>query len=170
MLLAGCGAEQTHAVTLEQAEANLSQAMEAHLCVEMPDITAEGDFQRTGPEMYSFKVTNPAQLEGLCMTVEGEQCSFSYQGMNLALQTDCLPAQTALKILNEAMDAILRREEVTLKNDQDGGGTLIGTAEGMEYQMQVDADGKPIAFTVPKLELKLIWIQPQQDDQNQTGS
>ena len=104
------------------------------------------------------------------MTVEGEQCSFSYQGMNLALQTDCLPAQTALKILNEAMDAILRREEVTLKNDQDGGGTLIGTAEGMEYQMQVDADGKPIAFTVPKLELKLIWIQPQQDDQNQTGS
>ncbi|MBR5559680.1 MAG: hypothetical protein IKU72_05495 [Oscillospiraceae bacterium] len=158
MCLYGCGAAQPSSISLQQAQTALAQPMQAELSIKAADFSAKGQLERTGPEMYSFTFTQPEELEGLCIRVEQQECLLSYQGMELKLQTDLLPANFALKALNHALDEMMHQDSVSLQNTADGGGILTGKADGSSFEIRLDDQCLPESFAVTKHNLVITWI------------
>ncbi len=158
LCLCGCGAPQPASITQQQAQTALSQPFQAKVSVQTPDITVEGQLERTGPEVYRFTVQQPEQLNGLCISVEQQTCRLGYQGMELELQTDTLPGGFSLVLFNKALDGMARQQELTLQNTGDGGGVIAGKVDENSFELKLDRQGRILSFSVPKQELLISWL------------
>ena len=157
LCLYGCGAVQSSSINLQQAQTALAQPMQAEIAVHTSDFEVKGRLERTGSEMYSFTVAEPESLAGLCVRVEQQNCLLSYQGMELPLQTETLPSGFALKMLDHALDQMMRQDGVTLQNTADGGGILTGKVDGNSFEFRLNGRCCPVSFSVPKLDLVITW-------------
>lgn len=158
LCLYGCG-QKTQAVTQQQVEYTLSQPIAAEVVVKTPELTVEGVLNRTGPEVYSFEVTAPQQLEGLRITAEQQNCTLSYRGMEGEVSSDLLASPFAPVFFNRAVDALLRQQQPDFGNTPDGGAVVKGSVEGVSFRIEFDSSGRPSLFAVPEYETEIVWKQ-----------
>ena len=161
LCLYGCGAQQPPVVTQQQVLSVLSQPIAAQLTVKSPGLEFEGILNRTGPEVYSFEVTSPQQLEGLTVLAEQQNCSFGYRGMEIELAADLLPSPFGPALLNDAVDELLRQQQPDFQNTSDGGAVLKGELDGLSFQIKFDGTGQPVLFSVPQYDLDITWQHSQ---------
>ena len=158
--LYGCGAHKPAAVTQQQVLSQLSQPITANLVVTIPDLTVEGRLERTGPEVYSFRVSAPQPLEGLAVKTEQQNVTLSFRGMEADLSCEPMPSCFAIAAFNAALDE-LSRQQAEFRNTGEGGAVLTGSLDGASFQLEVDNKGQPVLFTLPQYELSIGCKQPE---------
>jgi len=159
LCLYGCGVHHPKAVTQQQVVSQLSQPIAAQLVVKTPELTVEGTLQRTGPEMFTFGITSPDQLDGFCIGVEQQTCSISYGGMEARLHSKLLPEAFGIVTFNRAVDALLRQQEPSFRNTPEGGAVMEGSLDEAAFQIKFDSSGRPFLFTLPQYDLTVEWKQ-----------
>lgn len=144
---------------MAQAQAALAEPLSSDLCIQTGEITVEGRLERTGPEMYSFTVTSPQPLEGLSLSLQQQELRLGYREMELELKPEVLPGSFALSALNQMLDELMRQQEFSFSNTQDGGGILSGKVSGRNFELTLDPQCCPLSFSIPEEGVVIQWPQ-----------
>lgn len=107
-----------------------------------------------GTLTLSFK--EPATLNGLTATWNGESITFSLHGLNFSVDPSTVPESALGQELLSALDAVARGEGQ--RRAEDGTAVLTGNGMNGDFVLQYDAEtGWPQSLSVPALPLEITF-------------
>ena len=143
-------------LTLQKAQESLSGPMQAHLSLETDGLLLEGDLVRSGPGHYTFAVSAPPDLTGVMVSCRDGACTLSMEGLSVPLPKLGDAGFWPVDRFNSALDAVLRREELTFLPAETG-----GRLEGEGFSFVLDEQGFPLVFALhePEITLRCTLLQ-----------
>lgn len=132
----------------------LTQPFTAKATIRLQDMTLETDINRTSPQKFTMKVTEPENLEGLQFTYDGETVGVSFKGMNLDVSDDSLAAKMMAKVLFYTINSASGESGVTVTQIEEGI-SIKGENEQGDFEILLNKEnGSIIKFNMPNLEFE----------------
>lgn len=139
---------------MEMTEDLLRQPFTAKATIRLKDMTLEADVNRSSPQKLTMQVTEPAVLEGLTFTYDGETVGISFQGMRFDLADDSLTAKMAAKVLLYTINSASEQSGVTVTRTENGI-SIRGENEQGDFEILLDREkGSILKCSMPNLELE----------------
>jgi len=117
--------------------------------------TAQVAQEHPGALMLEF--TAPEELQGMRLSLQGDNASLRYGELDVELPANALPAANAAALLNHVLLRLAQPGAEGFTRVRGGGWTLKGTANGLHYQANINAEGVLTQIEAPSaaLEIKL---------------
>lgn len=147
-------AQKKEELSMEMTEDLLRQPFTAKATIRLKDMTLEADVNRSSPQKLTMQVTEPAVLEGLTFTYDGETVGISFQGMRFDLADDSLTAKMAAKVLLYTINSASEQSGVTVIRTENGI-SIRGENEQGDFEILLDREkGSILKCSMPNLELE----------------
>ena len=111
--------------------------------------TAAMTLMRCGKGIWDADFTEPAQLSGVRLSLEGDAVSADYKGLAFTVPKSALPAKSMLCILTEVLDSLDTPDGIACTAAEDGGYVFAGEAEAGRYTVTFTGEGLLTAFEMP---------------------
>lgn len=123
--------------TMESAEADLGSPFECDMKMIFEDNEFGGKLRKIDTGIWEADFTSPDTLEGVLLSINGNDVTASYKGLSFTVPKKALPVKSVLLNFISAVDKIAESEE-TEGTENDGIMLIDGENESGEYTLGLD--------------------------------
>lgn len=150
-LFSGCRKAEAPSKEIQQ---DLSQPFTATATVRLDQMTLTADVNKTSPQKFTLKVSEPKSLEGLTFDYNGEKIGVSFKGMSVDIADDSLTAKIMAGLILKSINAASEESGVTVVQ-QDNGLLIQGENENGDFEILLDREnGSILKVNMPDLDLE----------------
>ena len=150
-LFSGCSKKETPSQEMQQS---ISQPFTAKATIRLENMTLTADVNKTSPQKFTLKVSEPKSLEGLTFDYDGERIGISFRGMSVDIADDSLTAKFMANLILKSINAASAESGVTV-TQQDDGLLIQGENENEDFEILLDRqNGSIIKVSMPEMDLE----------------
>lgn len=132
---------------------SLQQPFSATAKIELDQLTAVADINRTAENTLTFHIIEPQSLKDLAFQYDGTDITASYHGMSVKISDDSIIAKTLAGIMFRSISESTKDSGLEI-SESDGILTLKGEGADGNFSMQIDPKKHSILnLKVPSLDL-----------------
>ncbi len=170
----GCVKKEAPSQELQQ---NISQPFTAKATIRLENMTLMADVNKTSPQKFTLKVSEPKSLEGLTFDYDGERIGVAFKGMSVDVADDSLTAKFMANLILKSINAASEESGVTV-TQQDDGLLIKGKQDSGEFEILLDRNnGSILKVNLPELDLECSFsdflfqnVQPQEKHEENSTS
>jgi hypothetical protein len=133
----------------------LPQSFTVQAQITFGETSFTASIEQTCPGSLRLEFTDPPELAGMRMQVEGGTAIVGYGEMELSLPTPSLPQAGFAALLYEALGELAQPAEESTRRVT-GGWEVQGTAGGLDWTARLDTEGVPRGIDMPGAGLRII--------------
>ncbi len=157
LMFVGCG--MIPETQLEDVASRIADPFAAQVTASLDDgSVVEGDLERQGSGLYTFKLSAPPELAGLTIKATNEGVLLEYDGMSVELDNDLSGAPGIVPSFNRAIDVVLGLDGVKMESVQDQY-IITGNDGWNEFTLTLDEGCVPIKYSLSSLGTEMVFTQ-----------
>ena len=152
LMLVGCGKAQQQEDYSEKVQETLRQNYRFTATFKYEEIEGEALIEKTAEDHLVASISKPATMEGMVITLSGEDVSLAYHTMEIDLSGYQLPTESIVSVLRQ----ILAGEGISSVTEESGIVTATGDYVLFHYNVTFDAATMtPLTISVPELAIEV---------------
>lgn len=132
LISCSCSAKKT-----EQAPPELPKDISQSVVMEISGREYKADLRRGDADIWECAFTSPETVEGLTLTLSGEDCKLSYNGLEYTAGRSDIPECGAVPMLTSSIDDIILRKDITC-TEKDGNTLCRGSVRGYDFAAEIN--------------------------------
>lgn len=154
VLLSGGCRKKEEPPAPETVSAAIGKGFDAKATIQMGELAADVDINRTAEGICTVQMTAPKSLNGLSFAFAEETVTVSYLGLSFELNQDAVFSSAMTKAVVAAINQAAEPNGVKLAVD-DEGVTVSGTTESGDFTLLLSrSDYSMLSLCIPNLDLE----------------
>lgn len=124
--------------------------------IQYGDQESDAVFRKYGKANWDIEFSSPNTLAGVILSYRDDKVDASYKGLSFSVPKTALPIKSIISAFIESIDTIAEQTEIEAV-EKDGLMETEGELQQGKYILKMDKNGGIAEFSMPNLELKIIF-------------